>query len=57
MITVTYVEQLTVAHAARRRQIALHCATELLAYGRANNRPDLVVEALDILATLNKGLS
>lgn len=57
MLIISHADQLAISHAARRRQIAFQCATEMLAYARANNRPDLVKEATDILDTLNKGMS
>jgi hypothetical protein len=55
--TITYVDLLTMQHVARRRQIARECAEQMLAYGEANNRPDLVIEATEILATLNGRMS
>lgn len=56
-ILVSHVDQLTLAHVARRRQIAMQCATEMLEYAKANNRPDLAKEAADILETLKGGMS
>lgn len=56
-IQVAYVDALTFQHAARRRQLAFQCATEMLEYGKTHNRPDLVKEATDILETLKGGMS